>query len=94
MIFVDRHALRILEIDYESDASTQVDDVTIVTYFRNAQSRTAGNGRSIGFQYSDGEGGTRHRDTSADQSLNSAEVWIYLDEVVPPANVIVLSVAA
>ena len=94
MIFVDRYALRILEIDYESDASTQIDDINIVTYFRNAQSRTAGNGRSIGFQYSDGEGGTRHLDTSSDQSLNATEVWIYLDEVTPPPNVIVMSVAA
>ena len=94
MIFVDRAALRILEIDYESDASTQVDDVNIITYFRDAQSRTAGNGRAIAFEYSDLEGGTRNASTSSDQSLNSAEVWIWLGEVLPPANVIVLSVAA
>ena len=94
MIFVDRAALRIIEIDYESDASTQVDDVQDVTYFRDAQSRTAGNGRTIEFEYSDLEGGTRNVRGVADQSLNSAEMWIWLGEVLPPANVIVLSVAA
>lgn len=86
----DRLNYRILEIDFTTDNSdNDIADVDGITYYRDAQSRTAGNGYSVtGFQVSDGEGGTRQSTGGSD--LASNEVWIWMPEQLPGFNVIVL----
>jgi hypothetical protein len=89
----DRLNFRILEIDFTTDNSdNDIADVDAITYYRSAQSRTAGNGFSVtDFQLSDGEGGTKQSTGGTD--LASNEVWIWMPEQLPGFNVIVMDQA-
>ena len=88
-----RHALRILDIDFTTDNSdNDIADIDALTYFRDGQSRTAGNGFAVvDVEVSDGEGGTRQGLNGAD--LASNEVWIWLPQQLPTPSVIVLDQA-
>lgn len=89
----DRLNYRILEIDFTSDNSdNDIADVDAVTFYRDAQSRTAANGYSVvGFELSDLEGGTRQGTGGTD--LASVEVWVWLPEQNFSFNVLVLDMA-
>jgi len=88
----DRLNYRILEIDFTVDQSDDdIEELDAVTYFRDAQSRTAGNGHAIvDVKASDGEGGTR---VAVNTSIGTVELWIWLPEQIPAPNVIVLDMA-
>jgi len=87
----DRHAQRILEIDFTTDNSDDdIESIDAVTYFFTGQSRTAAAGFSPDATASDGEGGTK---SALGTTLGSNEVWIWLSEQIPPPNVIVLDQA-
>ncbi len=85
----DRLNLRILDIDFTTDNSdNDIADIDGVTFYRNAQSRTAGEGFAVDVQASAGEGGTKQSINGSD--LASSEVWIWLSEQIPRIGVIVL----
>ena len=89
----DRQNQRILEIDFTTDNSdNDIFDVDALTFFRSAQSRTAGNGFAVDAQQSDLEGGTKSAlNDGGDRASN--EVWIWLSEQIPRVGVLVLSQA-
>lgn len=85
-----RHALRILDIDYTYDNSEDnLFEVDALTFYRDAQSRSAGNGFSVDAVQSDGEGGAL-TDLNAGTDKGSTEIWIWLSETIPPPSVIIL----
>ena len=87
----DRGNLRILDIDFTTDNSdNDIEDVISVTFYRNAQSRTAGNGFAVDFKCSAGEGGTL---SAPEASLGTNEAWIWFSEQIPRIGVIVLDQA-
>ena len=87
----DRSSLRILDIDFLVDQSDDdIESVTALTFYRTAQSRSAGNGFSLEFKASDGEGGTK---VAASASIATVEAWIWLSEQGVSPNVIVLDMA-
>ena len=89
----DRLNQRILDIDFTtSNAGNDIFDVDAVTFYRNAQSRTAGNGFSVAATASDGEGGTK-RDMNFGGDHASNEVWIFLSQQIPRVGVIILDQA-
>ena len=87
-----RHALRILDIDFTTDNSdNDIADIDGLTFYRDAQSRSASNGFSVDAVVSAGEGGTTQAFNGSD--LASNEVWIWLSETIPPPSVIILDQA-
>lgn len=86
----DRLNHRILDIDFTTDDSdNDIVEVGGLTFYRDAQSRTAGNGFSIlGYELADGEGGTRQSVGGSD--LATVEAWIFLPQQIPCPSVIVL----
>lgn len=88
-----RHALRILDIDFTTDNSdNDIFDVDALTFYRDAQSRSASLGFSVDAVQSDGEGGTTSAlNDGGDRASN--EVWIWLSETIPPPSVIILDQA-
>ena len=91
MSYLNRAQLRILEIDFTTDDSDDdIESVDAITVYRDAQSRTAGNGYSVAAQAAASEGAAP---SALGTSLGSAEVWIYLGEQIPRPGVIVLDQA-
>ena len=89
----DRHNYRILEIDFTTDNSDDdIAEVDGLTFYRDHQSRKAGNGFSIlGYELSDLEGGTKQSVGGSD--LGSVEVWIWMPQQLPSPSVIVMDQA-
>lgn len=87
------HAVRILDIDFTTDNSdNDIFEVDAVTYYRDAQSRAAGNGFVPDAQQSASEGGALS-DLNAGADLATNEAWIWFSEAVPPVSVIILDQA-
>ena len=89
----DRQNQRILDIVQTHDSgNNDITDVTSVTFYRSAQSKTAGNGFLVDVQLAAGEGGTKQAPGGAD--LASNDVWIFLSEQIPRIGGIVLTATA
>ncbi len=86
-----RGNMRILEIDLTTDNSdNDIESIDTVQFFRDAQSRTAGNGFSVPFLAAASEGAAG---SVAGTSLGSSEVWIYFSQQLPRVGVLVLDQA-
>lgn len=91
MSYLQRGNQRILDIDFTTDNSdNDIESVDGLTYYRDAQSRTAANGYSISAQAASAAGTAP---VALGTTLGSAEVWIYLGEQIPRIGVIVLDQA-
>ena len=86
----DRLNYRILEIELMTDNSdNDIEQIIGLTFYRDAQSKTASNGYSLlDVEVSAAEGGTR---VALAASLGSSDVWIWLAEQMPTPSVIVLT---
>ncbi len=91
MSHLARQNMRILEIDFTTDNSdNDMESIDTITFFRDAQSRTASNGFDVPFLAAASEGAAG---SAAGTSLGSVEVWIYLSQQIPRIGVIVLDQA-
>lgn len=88
-----RHALRILDIDFTTGTTNNdIFEVDALTFYRDAQSRSASLGFSVDAVVSNLEGGTTQA-LNAGVDLVSLEAWIWLSETIPPPSVIILDLA-
>ena len=87
----DRLNQRILQINYtKDDSDNDIFDIDALTFYRSAQSRTAGNGFAVDAQQSALEGGAKTAlNDGGDRASN--EVWIWLSQQIPRIGVIVLN---
>ena len=86
------HALRILEIGVLTDNSdNDIEQISSITYFRDAQSRAASNGFSPDALAASSEGATASALATSLATTADGEVWIFFSEVVPPVSVIILN---